>query len=830
MNNTAKILSPAPSAFRSGLTSFRSFLPLRRSCKTDFAVIGIWVGLVLTGQTLLSKTSPVLEWSAVLWLLAGIWFVRPTLTLPLLILSCPAFMGEIQRTWSWVQLALWFCLLTRVLIEYRFTRRHYVMIAVTGAVALLLSWPADAPELIHRIARFPRSEWFGQWVHARAQWSIYPFRQTFDRSVLAMLIAAVVLSGKYFSSHRIWAALTGCGFMMLTASLGAALLPWQTPHQFLGTTNYASFSGYWIHGAGYNPIFFTLPMALFVPWLFIPWRQRLGRLSLAAAGLLLPVPFVMQRALMLAWGGLAVLGACLLLGAAFRPRSRTKLLSRWGRVWSGRKILLPLLALGVAISAVWAVKVGVAHSLAQKLHIGHHPPPLSQKNTADTTRLKKTAKRAPKAPNHIALNPTDGSRIWVDSTNLPQGELVFSSENKQWADLRAGTLITIATSETLYDEHNQPISAEDPAGAPPASGQWIHISTPREAQERTPRIISRSNLPALTNGHFMVASTGWECRIVDSRGSVVMEAIGNGITGWRGGRLTDGHAVQLESDRFQPSLANYRRTTQTTLGAANVWGADDQHRQRLDSLRGWRACLRRMGPGQSPGLVINEYSGVGPAKCLRDGGRDVRLGIVRGNGGPWIELAVVSDSLDVRGWKLQWAVRPLPVATAKSGADPWPERVRRWFKGTDRSRYYMWRDGWQWMKEHGLWVGQGAGTWGGFHRAHNNTFDWRRGDNNRVTKTTMVDHPHMHNTFLDLMFEYGVVPMCGVYLFVLWMIGRIVFTRHPPSKLWLFYLVAVACMALFQHLFYSLPQMTLILPGLLLVARAMRQVLQRPPP
>jgi hypothetical protein len=61
-------------------------------------------------------------------------------------------------------------------------------------------------------------------------------------------------------------------------------------------------------------------------------------------------------------------------------------------------------------------------------------------------------------------------------------------------------------------------------------------------------------------------------------------------------------------------------------------------------------------------MILNEYNGVAPSVYLNggtaavddDGGAaaDVTLGRVLGNGGDWVELVVVADHLDIRGWRL----------------------------------------------------------------------------------------------------------------------------------------------------------------------------------
>ena len=53
-------------------------------------------------------------------------------------------------------------------------------------------------------------------------------------------------------------------------------------------------------------------------------------------------------------------------------------------------------------------------------------------------------------------------------------------------------------------------------------------------------------------------------------------------------------------------------------------------------------------------LILNEFNAVGNDDMLKDGGADTYFGQILGNGGDWIELVVVEDHLDIRGWSLQW--------------------------------------------------------------------------------------------------------------------------------------------------------------------------------
>lgn len=66
------------------------------------------------------------------------------------------------------------------------------------------------------------------------------------------------------------------------------------------------------------------------------------------------------------------------------------------------------------------------------------------------------------------------------------------------------------------------------------------------------------------------------------------------------------------------------------------------------------------------GLIINEYNAVSDVNFLTLDpvapykGRDSHFGRVQGNGGNWLELAVTTDRLDVRGWSINWSNADLP--------------------------------------------------------------------------------------------------------------------------------------------------------------------------
>jgi hypothetical protein len=62
--------------------------------------------------------------------------------------------------------------------------------------------------------------------------------------------------------------------------------------------------------------------------------------------------------------------------------------------------------------------------------------------------------------------------------------------------------------------------------------------------------------------------------------------------------------------------------------------------------------------GDTMSMIVNEWNAVGDDKYLQKDsstpGTDTYFGHVLGNGDNWVELAVLDDHLDIRGWSLQW--------------------------------------------------------------------------------------------------------------------------------------------------------------------------------
>ena len=91
---------------------------------------------------------------------------------------------------------------------------------------------------------------------------------------------------------------------------------------------------------------------------------------------------------------------------------------------------------------------------------------------------------------------------------------------------------------------------------------------------------------------------------------------------------SDGASVNIE----------HSAVVQARLRQGETWGPID------------RAFLEVDG---TPPVVLNEWNTVGEDRVLDDDGADDALGVIDGNGGDWLELLVIEDGLDLRGWRLE---------------------------------------------------------------------------------------------------------------------------------------------------------------------------------
>lgn len=104
-------------------------------------------------------------------------------------------------------------------------------------------------------------------------------------------------------------------------------------------------------------------------------------------------------------------------------------------------------------------------------------------------------------------------------------------------------------------------------------------------------------------------------------------------------------------DPRMPGGAVYAGATGPDIDQAITVGHGTTIKARLKRGGTWGPLAERVYEAdEAPPIVLNEWNAVEPDEELADG--DDALGTLPGNGGDWIELVVVEDHLDLRGWSL----------------------------------------------------------------------------------------------------------------------------------------------------------------------------------
>lgn len=244
--------------------------------------------------------------------------------------------------------------------------------------------------------------------------------------------------------------------------------------------------------------------------------------------------------------------------------------------------------------------------------------------------------------------------IWYGVSTAKQSIVTFTT-NAFWSDLRRGTVLTIAEEESITGQSGySSVSGTDTNFSPETGDWWIHVSTRDEyLTSSNPLLVTTNNVPGdgYGEGHFSVGNSGWEITVRNENGGRVAGPIGEEYGG-SGIGSTEAGMLAIDPD-LSVNPDDYSDGTNTTFGSLNMV---DGVQQSVAWLRAWYTFTNN-----NCGLVINEFNAVATNQYL-DGDTyadssdaDSVLGRIPGNGGDWIELVVVKDHLDVRGWKLAWA-------------------------------------------------------------------------------------------------------------------------------------------------------------------------------
>ncbi len=127
-----------------------------------------------------------------------------------------------------------------------------------------------------------------------------------------------------------------------------------------------------------------------------------------------------------------------------------------------------------------------------------------------------------------------------------------------------------------------------------------------------------------------VVAAGTEVRALVPAGATVFAT-----TDGSDPRLPGGAVAPAAAESAGPFVVEHGLVVSVRSRFGDTWGPLERRFYEVDA---------------PPAVVVNEWSGVAPDEVLAGG--DAALGVVPGNGGPWVELVVLADGLDLRGWRL----------------------------------------------------------------------------------------------------------------------------------------------------------------------------------
>ena len=252
---------------------------------------------------------------------------------------------------------------------------------------------------------------------------------------------------------------------------------------------------------------------------------------------------------------------------------------------------------------------------------------------------------------------TNGMDLWYGNSAVEQGIVTFSN-NAVWSDMRAGTILTVCE----FDASNTAGAKNDDFTFDPCNGDWwINAHTFNNPTYFTTTTNKTLDVP----GNFSVGNNGWLMEIRDKNNGLVTAGCGEGGALYGGSGVSSTEVCKLEAQASADiTNASYDDGDNSSFGSPNSWKdaifVTCKVHQDFTALR---APVMAECASCTP-IFLNEYNAVmstgylngGTATVDANGGTsvDTHFGRVLANGGNWMELVVVADNLDLRGWTLAW--------------------------------------------------------------------------------------------------------------------------------------------------------------------------------
>lgn len=258
-----------------------------------------------------------------------------------------------------------------------------------------------------------------------------------------------------------------------------------------------------------------------------------------------------------------------------------------------------------------------------------------------------------------AATDADGTDIWYGDGSTPQGQIIFSN-SAVWADLRVGTIITITEHSTLNGGLDSDTSFD------PCTGDWwINANCFDAALVSCDANVFDAQNPTY-NDPMDVGNDNWAARLLKADDTIVQNMTGEGQASWGGTGVNSREGVELAATPTQSTspFSAYKGEDNSSFGQPNSWKDAVTQCRLYQDFGAMRAAVRaQLCPTCNP-IMLNEYNAVSATGYLGGGTQaadaaggqaaDAQFGRVLGNGGNWLELVVIADNLDMRGWTLRW--------------------------------------------------------------------------------------------------------------------------------------------------------------------------------
>lgn len=237
---------------------------------------------------------------------------------------------------------------------------------------------------------------------------------------------------------------------------------------------------------------------------------------------------------------------------------------------------------------------------------------------------------------------SDGSAPVNGQTSQLQGVLTFST-NDLWMDVRAGTTITVSSDVRMVDDATNVLFNGSDVSYRPTSGDfWIHISSQAEATNAAPYLTAVDNDAQSPAGSFSIGSADWQMTWYDAGGHSAFGPVGEK---YMESAVSALEYIRLESEITDATPYEYDDAAGDSFGLPNPLAGSSEEQQ-------WNVLQEQV---DTPSIVLNEYNVTRSGQYLKNDGSDAFFGRIAGNGGNWLEWLVLSDHVDIRGWRIQWA-------------------------------------------------------------------------------------------------------------------------------------------------------------------------------